>query len=105
MFGRYWSGLHAPRHTQLFSPKNNRLLAQKLDFGIEVVYVTDPASWTLSFQNLVQRRTHHAGTAWYSLALLPAWWPFALVERALGRGSAMYALLQAPSAKGSAPAA
>jgi len=96
-FGRYWSGLHAPRHTQLFSPKNLRLLADKLGFaGVELVSVTDPASWTLSFQNLVQARrgaAPRAGTAWYSLALLPAWMPFALVERALGRGSSMYAVL------------
>ncbi|TMA10529.1 MAG: class I SAM-dependent methyltransferase, partial [Deltaproteobacteria bacterium] len=54
VFGRYWSGLHAPRHTQLFHPGNLRLLAEKIGFGnLEMVYPTDPASWTLSFQNLI----------------------------------------------------
>ncbi len=99
LFGRYWSGLHAPRHTQLFNPQSLRKLAEKAGYhGIELVYATDPGSWTLSFQNLVQSRLAKApaaGTAWYSLALLPAWYPFALLERALGRGAAMFGVLQA----------
>ena len=101
VFGRYWSGLHAPRHTQLFHPGNLRLLAEKIGFGdVEVIYPTDPASWTLSFQNLIQGlkrkgKAPPAGTAWYSLALLPAWYPFALVERLARRASSMFAVLSA----------
>ena len=101
VFGRYWSGLHAPRHTQLFHPGNLRLLAQKSGFGtLNVIYPTDPASWTLSFQNLIQGMKRsgvppRAGTAWYSLALLPAWYPFALVETLARRASSMFAVLTA----------
>ena len=101
VFGRYWSGLHAPRHTQLFHPGNLRLLAQKSGFGtLNVIYPTDPASWTLSFQNLIQGMKGsgvppRAGTAWYSLALLPAWYPFALVETLARRASSMFAVLTA----------
>jgi len=101
VFGRYWSGLHAPRHTQLFHPGNLRLLAEKIGFGnLEMVYPTDPASWTLSFQNLIQGmkrtgRPPRAGTAWYSLALLPAWYPFALIETLARRASSMFAVLTA----------
>ena len=101
VFGRYWSGLHAPRHTQLFNPENLRLLAQKIGFGqLTVVPSTDPASWTLSFQNVIEGRKRagkppRAGTAWYSLALLPAWYPFALVERLAGRPSSMFGVLTA----------
>ncbi|MFN2547492.1 MAG: hypothetical protein ABR567_08680, partial [Myxococcales bacterium] len=91
-----WSGLHAPRHTQVFNPENLALLAHKAGFGeLTVVPNTDPASWTLSFQNLVQRKAPHAGTAWYSLALLPAWVPFAVAERLAGRASSMFGVLQA----------
>lgn len=97
VFGRFWSGLHAPRHTQLFTPRSLKLLADKTGFGgVEFVYATDPGSWTLSFQNLIASRRSGApaaGTAWYSLLLLPAWYPFALVERALGRGAAMFGIL------------
>jgi SAM-dependent methyltransferase len=101
VFGRYWSGLHAPRHTQLFHPGNLRLLSEKIGYGaVEIVYPTDPTSWTLSFQNLIQGmkrngRTPRAGTAWYSLALLPAWYPFALVETLARRASSMFAVLTA----------
>jgi len=101
VFGRYWSGLHAPRHTQLFHPGNLRLLADKIGFrALKVVYPTDPASWTLSFQNLIQgmKRTGkppRAGTAWYSLVLLPAWYPFALVETLARRASSMFGVLTA----------
>ncbi len=96
VFGRYWSGLHAPRHTQVFNPENLTRLAEKIGFGnVEVIQSADPASWTLSFQNLVQDETPHAGTAWYSLALLPAWYPVAFAERALHRASSMYAVLTA----------
>jgi len=99
VFGRYWSGLHAPRHTQIFSPGNLRLLAEKVGFReLEVVPSTDPASWSLSFQNLMQKgagpgNPPHAGTAWYSLALLPVWYPFALAERLSGRTSSMFGVL------------
>lgn len=96
VFGRYWSGLHAPRHTQVFNPDNLRLLAEKAGFsGLTVLASTDPASWTLSFQNMVQRKTPHAGTAWYSLALLPAFVPFAVAERLAGRSSSMFGVLEA----------
>ena len=99
VFRRYWSGLHAPRHTQLFTERNLRMLAEKVGFGrIEVEHTTDPASWTLSFQNFVQGalrkgKAPRAGTAWYSLALLPVWYPFALAERLAGRGGSMFAIL------------
>jgi SAM-dependent methyltransferase len=96
VFGRYWSGLHAPRHTQVFNPENLGLLARRAGFSeLTVVPNTDPASWTLSFQNLVHRKTPKAGTAWYSLALLPAWYPLALAERLAGRASSMFGVLRA----------
>jgi SAM-dependent methyltransferase len=96
VFGRYWSGLHAPRHTQIFNPENLRLLAEKAGFsGFIALANTDPASWTLSLQNLVQRKAPHAGTAWYSLALLPAFVPVALAERLAGRASSMFGVLEA----------
>ena len=98
-FGRYWSGLHAPRHTQLFNPDNLKLLAEKTGFDPPaVVHATDAASWTLSFQNFLQRgadKPPRAGTAWYSLLLLPAWYPFALAERVAGQGSSMFGVLSA----------
>ncbi len=97
-WGRYWSGLHAPRHTMIFTPRALELLAKKTGFaGADISFINDPAGWALSFQNLIQSRRRAAprgGTAWYSLAAMPFFYPFALAERAAGRGSAMLAVFR-----------
>ncbi|MDP2344897.1 MAG: class I SAM-dependent methyltransferase [Deltaproteobacteria bacterium] len=99
IFGRYWSGLHAPRHTQLFNPVALEKLAKKVGFTrCELFTPSDPASWALSLQNLVEdrlrdREAPHAGTAWYSLALMPAFYPVAVIEKLAGRGSGIFAVM------------
>ena len=99
VFGRYWSGLHAPRHPFLFTPRSVAAFAGQLGFrGVSFAYLADPAGWALSLQNWLQPTTLGAappphGTAWYTLAMLPAWYPVALAERwrgdSSGRGQAM----------------
>lgn len=93
-FGRYWSGLHAPRHTHLFSPSTMNLVARTLGFQkAEIGFITDPASWAFSFQNWVRSRavapSFQRGTAWYGLAALPFVFPIALVERWIGRSASI----------------
>jgi SAM-dependent methyltransferase len=98
-FGGYWSGLHAPRHTMIFNPKNFELLAGNR--GFEQVYsrtIADPGSWAISFQNWIlgrQPRTvpHSRGTAWYSIAMLPFWHVLAVAEQFWGRGSSFLSVL------------
>jgi SAM-dependent methyltransferase len=100
LFGPYWSGLHAPRHTQVFNPRNFQQLSSK--GGLEQVYSTtlpDPGSWAISIQNWVQSRTtregtHSRGTAWYSIALLPIWQLMAIAERLAGRGSSFLSVIR-----------
>ncbi len=99
VFGKYWSGLHAPRHTQIFNPQNFQRLAARLAFArVQLVALSDPGSWAVSFQNRVRDLAHtrtapSGGTAWYSLALLPLWFVLSVAERALGRGSSFLAVL------------
>ncbi|HUB06146.1 MAG TPA: methyltransferase domain-containing protein [Myxococcales bacterium] len=100
LFGAYWSGLHAPRHPLVFSRPALERLARAAELrDVRVASVTDPASWAFSFQNWV--RSHGKaqgvarGTAWYGLASLPLWAPFALAERAAGRSSSLVASLRA----------
>ncbi len=99
VFGKYWSGLHAPRHTQIFNPVNFRLLAVRLGYAnVHTMALSDPGSWAVSFQNWIRNllRTQAApagGTAWYSLALLPVWYVLAIAERLLGRSSSFLAVL------------
>jgi SAM-dependent methyltransferase len=94
VFGRFWAGLHAPRHASLHRPSTMRATAKALGFDrIEVSFPADPGSWVLSAQNVVESRRSDAaprfGTKWYALALLPFVYPFALAESASGRGSSM----------------
>jgi 2-polyprenyl-3-methyl-5-hydroxy-6-metoxy-1,4-benzoquinol methylase len=94
LFGRFWAGLHAPRHASLHGPSTLRAAAGALGFGhVDVTFPTDPGSWALSAQNVVEsRRAGSAprfGTRPYALALLPLVYPLALAESAAGRGSSM----------------
>ena len=85
LFGGYWGGLHAPRHTVLFTPKALREAARRA--GLEVVAVRhalQPAHIAISLQSWLQARRWtrvrlRNGRAFYypylMLALLPlsAW--------------------------------
>ena len=97
VFSKYWSGLHAPRHTLIFNPQSVALAARAAGFHrTDLLYIADPAGWAFSFQNWAHSRAKSrlkSGTAWYSLVLLPFWYPAALIERQVGRGSAMIAVL------------
>ncbi len=102
VFGRTWSGLHAPRHTHLFTPRTLELAAKKLGFDeAHAGFVTDPATWAFSFQNRMRAHAPRAGlargTAWYSLASLPFWVPAATAERLAGRGGSIVISLSASS--------
>jgi SAM-dependent methyltransferase len=94
VFGKYWSGLHSPRHTYLFSPHTLELAAKTSGFArVEAAFVTDPAGWAFSFQNRMrsgsERLGVERGAAWYGLATLPIWYPFAAAEHLAGRGGSI----------------
>jgi 2-polyprenyl-3-methyl-5-hydroxy-6-metoxy-1,4-benzoquinol methylase len=98
VFGRYWSGLHAPRHTQLFSASTLEVAAKKAGFDrTEVSPVVDPASWAFSLQNWIRSRFTRQGvargTAWYGLASLPLLYPVAAAERFAGKSASLIACL------------
>jgi len=99
VFGRFWSGLHAPRHVLLHRPSTIRAVGRALGFDrVDVSFPTDPGSWALSAQNLVEARhapgaTLRYGTKPYTLGLLPLFYPVAVAESAMGRGSSMLARL------------
>lgn len=93
-FGRYWSGLHCPRHPEIFTPKAILGLARSTGFkSFRTHFLTDVASWTVSMQNRLQRKPHSSGMTIYSLAALPFWYPFALFERILGKSSSIFMVL------------
>jgi 2-polyprenyl-3-methyl-5-hydroxy-6-metoxy-1,4-benzoquinol methylase len=100
IFGSSWSGLHAPRHTHVFTPQSIERLLGKLGLRqVQTGQVIDPASWAFSFQNWVRSWSESdgvsRGTAWYGLASLPLWAPLAAAERVAGRSSSMVLSLRA----------
>jgi SAM-dependent methyltransferase len=99
LFAGFWSGLHAPRHPQIFTTQALKRLAGELEFAhVETAFVTDPASWAFSFQNWVRSHAETKGpprgTAWYSLAGLPFWYTPALFEKLAGKSSSMVSALR-----------
>jgi len=94
-FGKYWAGLHAPRHINIFNPQSLEVLSSRLGFSrTKFVFLTDPSAWTLSFQNTLRAKSNQSaaarsGTTWWAILSLPAWYPAALIEHAMSRSSSM----------------
>lgn len=90
LFGRSWSGFHAPRHVYLFSREGLRRLSGTLGFPVITLWpMSDPGQWAISLQNMFQEsrifRSRLAnGLGWYTpllavlvspLAWLQSFWP------------------------------
>lgn len=102
-FGRYWAGLHSPRHIYLFSNDGLKTLATKTGFGVsELKSLSDPSAWALSVQNIVRDRLHSRrsdATSWYSILSLPFWGLVSTIEQKFRRGSSLYGVFQSASEK------
>lgn len=85
-FGEYWGGLHAPRHTMLFTPATIRRAAERA--GLEVVWIRhaiQPAHIALSLQHWLQSRRRGRlplvnGRAFYYPYLLVLLLPLAIAQ-------------------------
>lgn len=87
LFGRYWSGWHAPRHIHVFSEESIARLGSEAGWPrVKFLSFPDPAAWAMSFQNLT-------GAKALGLLSLPFWLPAASLEFAMGRNSTFVAVL------------
>lgn len=108
VFGRFWSGFHAPRHTVLFTRRGIFRMAAAVGFaGVTVRPLADPGQWGISLQNVLQAsrlfrvRLAH-GLAWYTLLLSVLAAPLAWLQNFLpGRSTAIMALLATGETKDS----
>jgi ubiquinone/menaquinone biosynthesis C-methylase UbiE len=102
-FGEYWGGLHAPRHTMLFTPSTLRRAAERA--GLDVVWVrhaVQPAHIALSLQHWLQSRRRgrprlHNGRAFYYPYLLLLLLPLAIAQAVRGRSGVINFGLRRPS--------
>jgi SAM-dependent methyltransferase len=82
VFGRYWGGNHAPRHTFHFAPSTLRALMEKCGFrDVRIYQQINTGHLALSIQNVLQRNRRdlrnnpsvkHGRASYYPLALLAA---------------------------------
>lgn len=86
IFGRFWSGFHAPRHIHLFTSSALERLGRSLGFAqVAVQPSADPGQWAISVQNALQSsrlgraRLWH-GLAWYTIFLSAVSAPIAWLQ-------------------------
>jgi 2-polyprenyl-3-methyl-5-hydroxy-6-metoxy-1,4-benzoquinol methylase len=98
VFGRDWSGLHAPRHIFIFNPESAERFAKQLGYFIECELLSDPSGWAVSIQNYIRRvfraSPPFTGTSWYTKVLLPFCFIPAIIEHFLDRSSSMLICLR-----------
>ncbi|MDP3727499.1 MAG: class I SAM-dependent methyltransferase [bacterium] len=93
LFGRFWSGFHAPRHIYLFSRGGFERMARSLGFAAVIVRaMADPGQWGISLQNACQetrflRSRLSYGLAWYASFLALACAPLAVLQNLWPRRS------------------
>lgn len=75
-FGKFWGGLHVPRHLFLFTPRSLALAARRAGFdNCLISYSLNTSHWALSCQNLLQStcafktELHFGRTKYYNFLL------------------------------------
>ncbi len=100
IFGKYWAGLHIPRHIHLFNEYNLKLMAENSNFTSVNFYADlDPAQWAISVQNLLQdTRLFHTklqnGMSFYMIPLSLLCIPIAILQRLLGNSTGILSILK-----------
>ncbi|MBI1778626.1 MAG: class I SAM-dependent methyltransferase [Proteobacteria bacterium] len=98
LFGRYWSGLHAPRHVTVFTGPAVHELARVA--GLRVLQlrgVSDPGGWAISVQSLwhAWRRgaKPRSNFGWPAIFGLMLCYPLAIIEGHTSSASSLFIAL------------
>jgi len=89
IFGRYWGGLHIPRHTFLFNQYNLKSLGNSVGFSVEIDQKIDTNHWAGSLQNFFQSKRFlktklRNGRTWYYPFLLLFFIPLNFFQKIFG---------------------
>ena len=100
LFGRFWSGFHAPRHLCLFTRRGIGLMGRSLGFAaVRFQTTADPGQWAISIQNMFQasrlcRACLSHGLAWYTIFFSALFVPVAWLQNLWpGRSTTIMAVL------------
>ncbi len=93
IFGKFWGGLHYPRHTYLFSPQTLEMLLASTHFSVKRVEQTlNIFGWALGLQNYIVSRWNirtSKGRAWFYPFLMLFFLPVVMIQKAVGNTAAM----------------
>ncbi|MBU2473100.1 class I SAM-dependent methyltransferase [Patescibacteria group bacterium] len=89
IFGKYWGGLHIPRHTFLFNQYNLKSLGNSVGFLVEINQKIDTNHWAGSLQNFFQSKRFlktelKNGRTWYYPFLLLFFIPLNFFQKIFG---------------------
>lgn len=89
LFGKYWGGLHVPRHTFIFDKNNLRVLGEKVGLSSNFKQKIDTNHWAGSLQNFLQSKNLFKvklknGRAWYYSFLLLFFVPLNFFQKLFG---------------------
>ena len=100
IFGKYWAGFHAPRHTFLFNSDNIQALSKNLGFkNVLIEPVSDPGQISVSIQNFLQDNNATKskltnGMSWYLMPLSIIVSPIVGIQNLMGRSTSMMCVLK-----------
>lgn len=93
IWGKYWAGLHYPRHLNIFNKNNLNLLAKLTGFSlVECTNIIQPGHWAVSTQNYLNSSTPlkakiKNGRAFYTPLLMFIYLPLNLIEKIFCKSS------------------
>ncbi len=100
VFGKYWAGFHAPRHTFLFNSKNIELFSKNMGFSkIYIEPIADPGQWSISIQNIIQDNSLIKlkltnGMSWYLIPLSIIVSPIANIQNLIGKSTSIMCVIK-----------
>lgn len=100
IFGKYWAGLHIPRHIHLFNQANLELMAHNSGFfSIRFHADLDPAQWAISIQNSLQdTKLFHSplknGMSFYMVPLSLMFIPVTLLQRLMENSTGLMCIVR-----------
>lgn len=101
LFGRFWSGLHSPWHTFIFTARSLSILTERTAYCTKsLANGEDPGSWGISLQNAIRslrtkrRALPKNGFGLVALAGSFFCMPLIIAAKLVGRGSSLTVVIE-----------
>lgn len=102
VFGRFWSGLHSPWHTFIFTARSLSILTERTAYHTKsIARGEDPGGWGISLQNAIRslqiKRSTIPQSGYGVVALVGSFFclPLVVAAKLLGRGASLTVVIEA----------